>query len=102
MHVSVNFQDERLDFELPDECVVATWSAPVGLEPPQAIEALRDALETPWEFPPLRQMIVPGDRVVIAMDSSIAHPGPISRSARADSAGRWCRARRSYGASAHG
>jgi lactate racemase len=77
MHVSVKFQDERLDFEIPEDRVVATWSAPVGMEPPQAIEALRDALETPWDFPPLRQMIVPGDRVVIAMDSSMAHAGPI-------------------------
>ena len=77
MHVSVNFQDERLDFELPDERVVATWNAPAGLDPPQAVEALRDALETPWDFPPLRQMIVPGDRVVIALDSSITHAGPI-------------------------
>ena len=77
MHVSVTFQDERLDFELPDERVVATWNAPAGLDPPQAAEALRDALETPWDFPALRQMIVPDDRVVIALDSSIAHAGPI-------------------------
>jgi lactate racemase len=77
MHVSVNFQDERLDLELPDERVVATWNAPAGLDPPQAVEALRDALETPWDFPPLRQMIVPGDRVVIALDSAITHAGPI-------------------------
>jgi lactate racemase len=34
-------------------------------------------LEQPWEFPPLRQMIVPGDRVAIAFDTTIARPGPI-------------------------
>jgi lactate racemase len=77
MHVSVSFQDERLDFELPEERVVATWSAPAGLEPALAVEAIRDALETPWDFPPLRQMIVPGDRVVIALDSSISHAAPV-------------------------
>ena len=77
MHVSVSFQDERLDFELPEERVVATWSAPVGLEPARAVEAIRDALETPWDFPPLRQMIVPGDRVVIALDSSISLAAPV-------------------------
>jgi lactate racemase len=77
MHVSVTFQDERLEFELPEDRVVATWSAPAGLEPPHAVDAVRDALETPWEFPPLRKLIVPGDRVVIALDSSIAHAAPI-------------------------
>ena len=78
MHVSVNFQDERLDFELPEERVVATWSAPAGMDGTASeLKRMRDALETPWDFPPLRQMIVPGDRVVIALDSSIAHARPI-------------------------
>ena len=43
----------------------------------RAVAAIHDALETPWDFPPLRQMIVPGDRVVIALDSSISHAAPV-------------------------
>ena len=77
MHVSVTFHEERLDFEIPDDRVVSAWSAPAGMDSSQTRAAVRDALEMPWEFPPLRQMIVPGDRVVIALDSSIAGPRPI-------------------------
>ncbi len=77
MHVSVNYQDERLEFEVPDDRVVAAWNAPAGLDGPHELDAIRDALEQPWEFPPLRQMIVPGDRVTIAIDPTIARPQPI-------------------------
>ena len=77
MHVSVDFENERLDLEVPDERVVAAWNAPVGLDGPHELAAIRDAIERPWEFPPLRQMIVPGDRVTIAFDPTIARPQPI-------------------------
>ena len=77
MHVSVSYQDERLEFDVPDECVVAAWDAPAGLNGADELAAIRDALEQPWEFPPLRQMIVPGDRVTIAFDPTIARPQPI-------------------------
>jgi nickel-dependent lactate racemase len=77
MHISVNYQDVRLEFEVPDERVVAVWNAPEGLEGPHELAAIRDALDRPWEFPPLRQMLVPGDRVTIALDSTISRPRPI-------------------------
>jgi nickel-dependent lactate racemase len=76
MRVVVDFQDEDLEFEVPSERVVATWRGPEGLGPEEAVAAVRDALENPRDFPPLRQMIVPGDRVAIALDPSI----PRSRS----------------------
>ncbi len=71
MHVAVEYQDERLDFELPAEHVVASWIGPPGLEAPRGVEALRDALERPLDYPPLRQIVVPGDRLVIAFDQTI-------------------------------
>jgi lactate racemase len=77
MNVSVSYHDERLGFEVPDERVVAAWNAPTGLDGPREAAAIRDALEQPWDFPPLRQMIVPGDRVTIAFDPTIARPQPI-------------------------
>jgi lactate racemase len=76
MRVVVDFQDEDLEFEVPSERVVASWRGPEGLGPDEAVAAVRDALENPRDFPPLRQMIVPGDRVAIALDPSI----PRSRS----------------------
>jgi hypothetical protein len=80
MQVSVTFDDEHLDFELPEECVVASWRAPAGLNGSQQLAAIRDALDQPWDFPPLRQMLVPGDRVVVAFDSTIAERRPLMES----------------------
>ena len=37
----------------------------------ESAELIRTALEAPRDFPPLRQTVVPGDRVTIAMDPSI-------------------------------
>ncbi len=72
MHVAVEYQDERLDFELPEDHVVASWVGPPGLEPSRGVEALRGALERPLDYPPLRRIVVPGDRLVIAFDQTIA------------------------------
>ena len=47
MHVSVNYQDERLEFEVPEERVVASWSGPAGLDVPQELAAIRDAWNSP-------------------------------------------------------
>jgi hypothetical protein len=72
MHVAVKYQNERLDFELPEDHVVASWAGPAGLDDSRGIEVLRNSLEQPLEYPPLRQTVVPGDRVVIAFDPEIA------------------------------
>jgi len=72
MHVAVEYQDERLDFELPEDQVVASWAGPEGLDPSRSVDALRSALEQPTDYPPLRQIVVPGDRLVIAFDQTIA------------------------------
>src|SRR5262249_49492023 len=39
--------------------------------------ALRRGVDHPVNFPPFRQMVVPGDRVAIALDASLAGVGPI-------------------------
>jgi nickel-dependent lactate racemase len=74
MRVVVDFQDEGLEFELPRERFVASWSGPAGVAPSEQDVAVRDALEEPRDYPPLRQMVVPGDRVVLAVDPTIPRP----------------------------
>jgi hypothetical protein len=71
MRAVVDFQDESLEFEIPSDRVVASWNGPEGVSPAGAVAAVRDALEKPRDFPPLRQMIVPGDRVTIAFDPTV-------------------------------
>jgi lactate racemase len=71
MRVVVDFQDEGLEFELPPERLVASWNGPKGNGPAEDDAALRDALENPHDFPALRHLVVPGDKVVIALDPTI-------------------------------
>jgi len=74
---SVEYQDERLDFELPEQRFVASWRGPVGLGPSEQLSVIREGLENPRNFPPLRQAVVPGDRVVVACDPTIGEAGPV-------------------------
>lgn len=77
MRIAVDFQGEALEFEVPEERVVARWSGPEGLDPAGVPAAVAGALEGPLDFPPFRQMIVPGDRVAIAMDPAIPDAGAV-------------------------
>jgi nickel-dependent lactate racemase len=80
MRVVVDFQDECLELELPEEQLVAAWRGPTVNERFDQAQAIRSELENPREFPPLRQMVVPGDRVVIAFDPSIADSAQVLES----------------------
>lgn len=74
MRVAVAFQDERLELEVDEGRLVGQWHGPtraVGSDPRRLI---LDALEGPRDYPPLRQAVVPGDRVVIALDPETPDP----------------------------
>ncbi len=75
MRVNVDFHGETLEIELPDEQLVAAWQAPAGHARAEAAEMIGAALDAPRDFPPLRQTVVPGDRVTIAFDPSIPDAG---------------------------
>ena len=77
MRGSVEFQDEQFELELPDETLVGLWNGPAGVSGEAAAATVRDALEQPLDFPPVRQAVVPGDRVAIALDSSLGVVGPL-------------------------
>ena len=72
--IVVEFSGEELDFDLPDELVVGSWSGPQGLETIEAEAALREAVERPRGYPPLRQSVAPGDRVTIALGAGLPDP----------------------------
>ncbi|MGP0064934.1 MAG: lactate racemase domain-containing protein [Isosphaeraceae bacterium] len=74
MRVVVDFQDDRLEFELPREQIVASWNGPKGIGPSEDVAAVREAMENPRDFPALRHLVVPGDKVVIALDPTIPRP----------------------------
>jgi nickel-dependent lactate racemase len=70
MQVPVAFQDEQLAVELSGDSLIGSWEGPPGIDEPEIAELVRNALEQPRDFPPVRQMVVPGDRVTIAVDPS--------------------------------
>lgn len=80
MRVTVNFQDERIDLDLPEEALIGSWQGPLGLGANEVAPLLADALEHPHDFPSLRQAIVPGDRVVIAFGDDVPEAPAVLRS----------------------
>jgi hypothetical protein len=83
MRAVVDFQDESLEFEVPSEQVVSSWRGPAGIDPAEVVRAVGDALENPRGFPPLRQIVVPGDRVTVALDPTVPESGLILEVLRA-------------------
>jgi hypothetical protein len=71
MQVGVEFADERVDLEVADDRLVGAWSAPEASRPGPARPRVREALEGPRDYPPLRSAVVPGDRVVIPVTPGI-------------------------------
>ena len=70
MRIRVEYQDGSADFEGSEANLVAQWIGPP--DAPGDFEArIRLALEEPLKFPPLRLVVVPGDRVVIPFDRSL-------------------------------
>jgi lactate racemase len=61
----------RLQLELPDGALVASLNGPNAVES-NVTAATKAAWEAPLEFPPLRQAIVPGDHVVVALGPGVA------------------------------
>lgn len=67
MPVSLNYgRNGRFVCDLDPQQIVEYRSAPRSL--PQLPDDLRTALAMPLEFPPLGQLFIPGDQVVIALD----------------------------------
>jgi hypothetical protein len=71
MRIGVDFEDGRVEFDASVDRLVAAWEGPA--EPPvgPVLERVREALERPLDYPPLRQVVVPGDRVVVPLDLSL-------------------------------
>lgn len=70
MRLRVEYHDGLLEFDAPDDRLVAAFSPPMRPEGDPR-ERIRNALESPIDYPPLRQVVVPGDRVVIPLDTSL-------------------------------
>lgn len=70
----IEYGTERLELDLPEGSESAVFTPPEGMAAKEAEAALREALEQPRNYPPLRRNVVPGDRVAIALDADLAEP----------------------------
>jgi len=71
MRIAVEFQDDRLDFEVADDRVVGRRDAPDRAGRPDVRAMALGAIEAPRDFPALSRAVVPGDRVVIPIDPDL-------------------------------
>jgi hypothetical protein len=72
MRVTVDFADERCELETSGDALVDSWRGPEGLPAEGFTAHVRSVLESPLDFPPFRQLFVPGDRVAIALDPTLS------------------------------
>lgn len=68
MSVQISFGTDQLDFEVPADRLVGVFTPPASLGPEPLIHAIATGFESPIDYPALRQAVVPGDRVVLAVD----------------------------------
>ncbi len=76
MNVAIAFGADRLEFEVPDDRLVGAWAGPPPLDPEALAAATAAGFESPPDYPALRLAVVPGDRVVLALDP--ATPGLVA------------------------
>ena len=69
--------NQTLDIEIPPDSILADFSSVPGtpLDDPSA--AVSAALTSPLDLPAISQMIIPGDRVAIALDHEVPQPAAV-------------------------
>ena len=71
MQVSVKYGASAiLEIDLPENALVVNWVGPAATGE-AALEAAAAAVETPLDFPQLKQATVPGDHVVLAVEPAV-------------------------------
>jgi hypothetical protein len=77
MRLRVEYQDGCLEFEAPEDRLVAGFGGPAGPPSGSALDLTRQALEASLDYPPLRQAVVPGDRVALPVDTGLPEAGAV-------------------------
>ena len=77
MRTVVAYPGGEVDLPLEADRVVATWDGPRALDSDSLAQEIATALEFPLDFPSLQRALVPGDRVLLAVDSRLPDPRAI-------------------------
>jgi nickel-dependent lactate racemase len=73
MRLDIPQELEHFGLRIPDAKLVRVERQPVtpGLSDPA--DAVRQTLDSPWHYPPLRRALTPDDRVVVVVDDRLPH-----------------------------
>jgi hypothetical protein len=71
MRVTVGYSGETAELDVPEGRLAGAWRGPDGVAPRDLPGLVREALENPRDFPPLRRTVVPGDRVAIPLGPAV-------------------------------
>src|SRR5438105_4563465 len=63
--------NSSVEFELSSAAMIADCRLPRGTPLTDIATAISASLEQPLDFPPLRQAVVPGDRVAVALEEGV-------------------------------
>lgn len=69
MRIAMDYGCDRVEFDVAGERLIAEPRPPTPLSDPAA--AVRDALEEPHAFPPLRRALTPDDHIAIVVDEEL-------------------------------
>ncbi|MFO0928692.1 MAG: lactate racemase domain-containing protein [Gemmataceae bacterium] len=75
MNVRMPFGRQHLDLDLAADRCLGVFRGPSPL--PDPAHAVRQALEVPWRYPPLRRALTPDDRVVVVVDETLPQLGEL-------------------------
>lgn len=71
MRIAIGYGRDTLELDLPEDQIVAVRRQPITPPLADPVPAVREALEQPHAFPPLRRALTPDDHVVIVVDEQL-------------------------------
>lgn len=71
MRAKIAWGKEHLEFEIDEADLVVGQGAPIAADLADPVHAMRDALEHPIDYPPLRLALTPDDHVAVVVDEGI-------------------------------
>jgi nickel-dependent lactate racemase len=77
MRTSIAWGTQSLELEIDARNLVAAQRADIAPNLADPIQALRDALESPLDYPALRRALIPDDHVAIYVDEGISQLGKL-------------------------
>ena len=75
MHARIAWGRETLDLEIGEGNLVPGQRAPMEADLSDPVQAMRDALEHPLDYPPLWRALTPDDHVAVVVDEGIPQMG---------------------------